>query len=132
MSCIEYTVKVDANGDKFWYLNGKLHRVDGPAFESADGDKYWYLNGLFHREDGPAIEWANGSKSWHLNGKCHRVDGPAIEYADGDKYWYLNDIEYTEEEFKKELDKRSNICNCDDCDGKVITVEGQTYKLVKQ
>ena len=32
---IEYTVKVWANGDKSWYLNGKLHREDGPAIEWA-------------------------------------------------------------------------------------------------
>jgi hypothetical protein len=25
-----------------------------------DGDKFWYLNGKYHRTDGPAIEWANG------------------------------------------------------------------------
>ena len=27
------TVKVWANGDKAWCLNGKLHREDGPAIE---------------------------------------------------------------------------------------------------
>ena len=32
---IEYTVKVYPNGDKSWYLNGKLHREDGPAIEYA-------------------------------------------------------------------------------------------------
>ena len=36
---IEYTVKVYPNGDKEWWLNGKLHREDGPAIEDADGDK---------------------------------------------------------------------------------------------
>ena len=66
---IEYTVKVWANGDKSWYLNDKLHREDGPAYEGANGDKYWYLNDKLHREDGPAYESANGSKSWYLNGK---------------------------------------------------------------
>jgi hypothetical protein len=30
---------------------------------------YWYLNGELHREDGPAIERANGTKAWYLNGK---------------------------------------------------------------
>ena len=24
---IEYTVKICDNGDKYWYLNGELHRV---------------------------------------------------------------------------------------------------------
>jgi len=42
---IEATVKVGTNGSKYWYLNYKLHREDGPAIEYNDGDKYWYLNG---------------------------------------------------------------------------------------
>ena len=62
-------VKVDPSGNKLWYLNGKLHREDGPAFEGANGDKHWYLNGKRHREDGPAFEGANGDKQWYLNGK---------------------------------------------------------------
>ena len=41
----EYTVKVHTNGTKFWHLNGKLHREDGPAIECADGTKFWHLNG---------------------------------------------------------------------------------------
>ena len=28
---IEYTVKVYDNGTKYWYLNDKYHREDGPA-----------------------------------------------------------------------------------------------------
>jgi len=66
---IEYTVKVDdKNGNRFWRLNGKRHREDGPAVEFADGGRSWYLNGKFHREDGPAVEWADGDRSWYLNG----------------------------------------------------------------
>jgi hypothetical protein len=34
-----------SNGDKYWYLNDKLHREDGPAIEAANGTKYWYING---------------------------------------------------------------------------------------
>ena len=62
-------VMVYPNGTKRWYLNGKLHREDGPAIEDANGDKWWYRNGKLHREDGPAIEWADGNKRWFLNGK---------------------------------------------------------------
>ena len=83
--------EVSPDGTKLWYLNGKLHRPDGPAVEYVTGDKYWYLNGKQHRVDGPAIENSNGNKLWYLNGKQHRVDGPAIEHVTGDKYWYLND-----------------------------------------
>ena len=40
-----YTVKIDDNGDKCWYRNGKLHHEDGPAVEWADGTRFWYLDG---------------------------------------------------------------------------------------
>ena len=79
---IEYTVKVCPNGDKFWYLNGK-----------------------WHREDGPALEYANGDKTWYLNDKRHREDGPAIEYTGGYKAWYLNNNRVTEEEHKRRTSK---------------------------
>jgi hypothetical protein len=68
-----------------------------------DGDKHWYLNGKLHREDGPAVERSNGYKSWYLNGKRHREDGPAIEWSDGDKFWCLNDEYLTEEEFNERM-----------------------------
>ena len=31
------------------------------------GNKYWCLNGEIHRENGPAIECASGTKVWRLN-----------------------------------------------------------------
>jgi hypothetical protein len=74
----------------------------------ANGTKYWYLNNKLHREDGPAIEWANGDKKWYLNGNCHREDGPAIEDASGEKHWFLNGKELTEAEFNKKLKKPCN------------------------
>ena len=66
---IKYEVMVYTNGDKYWSLNGKRHREDGPAVELSNGDKAWYLNGKFHREDGPAVECSDGYKSWYLNNK---------------------------------------------------------------
>jgi hypothetical protein len=41
-----YEVIVQDDGDKEWYLNGKLHREDGPAVEYSSGTKVWYLNGF--------------------------------------------------------------------------------------
>jgi hypothetical protein len=82
----------DDYNTKYWYVNDKLHREDGPAIESANfyGYKEWYLNNKLHREAGPAIESANGDKEWYVNDKLHREDGPAIEAANGDKEWYVN------------------------------------------
>jgi hypothetical protein len=74
--------------------------------EFAGGDKWWYLNGNLHREDGPACEFANGTKNWFLNSLIHREDGPAIEHANGKKHWFLYDMEYfSENEWKKEVEK---------------------------
>jgi hypothetical protein len=42
---IEYTVRVYESGERRWYLNGELHREDGPAVEYASGREFWYLNG---------------------------------------------------------------------------------------
>jgi len=61
-------MSVFADGSKEWLLNGKFHRIDGPAIEDADGTKNWLLNGNLHRTDGPAYEGADGSKMWFLNG----------------------------------------------------------------
>ena len=73
---------------------------------SSSGTKKWYLNGKLHREDGPAVEWPDGSKEWLLNGKRHREDGPAVEYADGSKSWWLNGRECDKKDYYKELVKR--------------------------
>ena len=68
------------------------------------------MNGKIHRVDGPAREWADGRKQWFLNGKLHREDGPAWEGADGAKEWWLNGKEFTQEEWKAEVSKRSKNC----------------------
>ena len=91
-----------------------------------DGTKRWFLDDKLHREDGPAVEYVNGSKEWYLNGKCHRVDGPAVEYDYGTKYWFLNGVEYTEAEWSKQTQKVKSPCV-----GKVIEIDGVKYKLVE-
>ena len=45
-----YIVQVYDNGTKYWYLNDKRHRTDGPAVEYADGTKEWFLNGVEYTE----------------------------------------------------------------------------------
>ena len=100
MTTRTYTVKVFAVGTRHWYLNGELHREDGPANERHDGTRFWYLNGKIHRED-----------------------GPAVEYADGTRHWYLNDEYLTKAEFLNRTQKKLS------CDGRVVEIDGVKYKL---
>jgi hypothetical protein len=67
MSNNKPTCKTYPSGTKEWFLNGELHREDGPAVECASGDKEWWLNDKLHREDGPAVEYSSGAKEWFLN-----------------------------------------------------------------
>jgi len=70
----EPEMTIDTEGTKYWYLNGELHREDGPAAEYTNGAKFWCLNGKLHREDGPAVELTNGNKLWWLNGEGLSVE----------------------------------------------------------
>jgi hypothetical protein len=42
------------------------------SITNSYGDEEWYLNGELHREDGPAIKWSDGYKEWYYHGK--RID----------------------------------------------------------
>jgi hypothetical protein len=65
-------IVINEFGTKYYYKDKEmtiLHREDGPAYEGCNGDKSWFLNGKLHREDGPAIEYADGCKEWYLNNR---------------------------------------------------------------
>lgn len=64
----------NAGGDKHWQVDGKDHRVDGPAIEYRNGEKIWCMNNIVHRTDGPAFEYPDGRKSWYLHGSCYTFD----------------------------------------------------------
>ena len=70
---IEYKVIVNSHGSQYWYLNGKLHREDGPAIIYANGDQAWYLNS----EELTEQEFNNHNRP--CVGKVVVVDG--IEYT---------------------------------------------------
>ena len=51
ITCIEdnvgWSTPIELANGKFWFLNNKLHREDGPAIEYVNGNKEWWLNGTF-------------------------------------------------------------------------------------
>jgi|SRR5579859_1064158 len=111
--------QIDSYGTKRWYLNGLLHREDGPAVEYTDGTKEWYLHGQLHREGGPAIEHFD-SNEWYLNDKRHREDGPAVKYfglkENRDYEWWYHGEEIaclSQEEFLHEIAKKNSLSICE-------------------
>ena len=66
---------------------------------NKDGNRFWFKNGKLHRKNGPAVEYIDGTKKWYKNGKLHRLDGPAIEWSDGTKLWYIKGTYYAKEKF---------------------------------
>ena len=61
---MEYDIVSSHNVIKYYKKGTKTyHREDGPAIQYADGSKEWCIDGKLHRIDGPAIE-TNERKSW--------------------------------------------------------------------
>ena len=56
-----------ASGTKEWKLNGKRHRLNGPAVVNINGQSWWKF-GQLHREDGPAVSGDIYTDMWYLNG----------------------------------------------------------------
>jgi hypothetical protein len=85
---------IDDYGNKEWWLNGRLHREDGPAIEDTDGYKAWVFKGEYHRADGPAIEHINGEKEWYLNGNyCFNKEQWFSKLTPEQQYNYLWNID---------------------------------------
>ena len=64
----------------------------------SDGSKEYFLNGKLHKEDGPAVEYTNGYKAWYKNGKPYNENGPVVIHPNGDKEYFVN-----KEEVKQEI-----------------------------
>jgi len=68
---------IDDRGTKRYYLDGQLHRNDGPAVEYPDGSQFYWQHNKLHREDGPAYKHISkntqGNKTtslrWFFRGK---------------------------------------------------------------
>lgn len=96
-------VKTNKHGTQFWVNDkGQLSREDGPAVIFLNGYKEWWLDGELHRIDGPAVE-SGPYQEWWTKGIRNRLDGPAVIWTDGTQFWYIDGEEFTEEEYNKKL-----------------------------
>lgn len=72
----KYKVVTHHRGRKEWYLNGVIHRVDGPAIIYLDGHESWWLNGEWIRS-GPHA----GKISINAHGTIWRWNGPDDDWS---------------------------------------------------
>lgn len=64
-------MRIEENESYRWVFNEfhKLSSTEGPAFISKkDNYKAWYLNGRLHRIDGPAKIYGNGYQEYWVTG----------------------------------------------------------------
>ena len=86
--------RVDELGTVCHYLNGKLHRTDGPAVLWSDGFQSWWQNGMIHRIDGPAVSSPKtGYQEYRTQNKLHRIGGPAVIFPDGSQEYWIHGVQ---------------------------------------
>jgi len=109
---------ITEDGLQFWYKKGLIHREDGPAVIGADGHQEWWIdNNQYSKEEFDAIhnkytghiKFANGTQKWFKNGQWHREDGPAEIWVTGERFWWLNGLQYSRDDYWRELHKRGKI-----------------------
>jgi hypothetical protein len=62
---------IDEFGNLHWYNDkGQYHREGMPAFIHIDGLQSYWLNGKVHRTDGPAVI-SKGRYKWWINDKIY-------------------------------------------------------------
>ncbi len=99
---------IEDKGGWGYYRDDMLHRENGPARYVISkhgvmrGKRYqWFVNGNIHREDGPASTIHDYDTDeviadiWFLNNTYHCSDGPAVRnYRTGVYEWYVNGVEH--------------------------------------
>jgi hypothetical protein len=65
------SVPAQTTQDLFQNCHDELGDGIPEMVETANGDHEWYLNGQLHRPDGPAIEYRGGGRQWWVHGRLH-------------------------------------------------------------
>ena len=115
---IKYEVEVYSDGSRYWNLNGKRHREDGPALELDDGSKYWYLNGkkiteaehklktmTKHKQQTDIVEYIDAyfKGVQRDNGKSRLTD--IIQYTDS----YFKGVQSAQDEMKQKIEDKFQL-----------------------
>lgn len=100
-------VEPGPQGRKTWYKSGYIHRDGGmPAIVVPGILQEWWINGKRHRVDGPAVANIYGLYEWWINGKRHRIGGPAVINKNKPDEWWENGVRMKETERKEKNTRR--------------------------
>jgi hypothetical protein len=103
---VGYQWKADGHDIVYRNLDGKMHRIYGPAYISTNYDiEIWCKDGEYHREDGPAIKHKKNFV-WYKDGVLHNLYGPAVLCPAGPKQYWIEGRKYSPKEYKKEIARR--------------------------
>lgn len=101
--------RVKTSGDIIWYKDKDLKiisRLDGPAIENTNGYQAYVVDGKFHRLGGPAQIWDENNCNYFEDDKLHRLDGPAcIRSSPRDNQYFIKGKCFSKEQFDQEVAK---------------------------
>lgn len=110
---------INAQGDSEWYVNNKLHRLEGPAIIDSKGNQYWFKEGRLHREDGPAVEKIDGTQRYYMNGVEKKLSHSVTTTKTAKK---TKKIKTVDETYEKKVDITLN--------GTMINEKGDSHTYV--
>ena len=72
------------NKEILWkIIGGERHNINGPAIKSWNNQlEEWYVNGNLHRLDGPALTTAGGTKQFYVNGELFHKSADYWKHPD--------------------------------------------------
>lgn len=95
------------SGREEWYYNGLRHRENNkPAITYKDKKQYeeYWFEGKLHRTDGPAFETIS-QVIWCFHGKYHRYEGPAHWQAGKGMDWYIHGQKVNNHDYLRWIDE---------------------------
>lgn len=83
----------------YFDASGERHNLYGPAINHNNRTKMWFIHGKRHRVNAPAFITCIG-EIWYYDGMIHRLTGPAqINKETNTISYFINDKEYSKNRY---------------------------------
>ena len=60
---------VDKQGNRWWYVKGKIHSSTAPSISWHDDVLFWQYKDRYHRTIRAAMDWGNDDLEWWIHGE---------------------------------------------------------------